>query len=201
MIFANDNPINDDELDLPKVNEPTPNYDSLIDRHKLFVDYYVGACNLNASAAAKKVGYSSYNNAGNQLKNNPVIARAITEKLTLKMSKEEVLARLSMLAAFDPNDVYTVNPDGTLTLDVEKLKQPNVLYALRKYTRTLQGNITRVNVEFEDRTKVLELLGKHYKLFSDVVTMGIRGESTAPELTDDELMQIALTAITQPKAE
>lgn len=118
------------------------NLGELTEKHKAFAEEYV--IDHNALRSARAVGYS-----GRQ--SYRILARddvkAYMEWLNDSLRtdrvarKQEVMERLTMIARGDTKE-ETVLPSGQSVLKDTLIK---------------------------DRTKALELLGKHYKLFTDVV--------------------------------
>ena len=159
----------------------------------LFVDAYV--ISLNRSEAVRAAGYKytgtgaavSASKQGAILLANAKVRAAIEEKLNAaKMGKGEVLTRLTDQASIDPSALLKVGPKG-LEIDWQAAKAAGLLSHIKSIRQTRAG----VQVEFIDRQKALELLGRHHRLFSDVVTMGDKPDQTAKQLTDAELLAIA----------
>lgn len=160
----------------------------------LFVDNYV--ITLNRSEATRAAGYkysgpntaAMYSIQGANLLNNTKVRAAIEERLeAARMGKGEVLTRLTDQASFDPNTLLTVGPNGALQIDWKAAKAAGLL----RHVKTIRQTKAGVTVEFIDKQKALELLGRHHRLFSDVVTMGDKTDQTAKQLTDAELLAIA----------
>lgn len=78
------------------------------------------------------------------------------------MSADEVLMRLAEQARAAYSDA--ICEDGTV--DVAELVSPGRAHLIKSIKFTESG---KKNVEFYDAQAALQLLGKHHKLFSDVI--------------------------------
>lgn len=145
-------------------------------KQQAFIDAYF-ECNMNASAAARKAGYTNRaNTAASQLMSNGVISAEI-ERLRREntMPASEVLFRLTQHARGDIGEVWDeVNGgvdwakarDKGLTGLIKKVK--------RKTTRLVHRDdpdedVIEEEIEFHNPQVALQLLGKHHGLFVDKV--------------------------------
>lgn len=168
-------------------------------RWALFAAHY--AISLNRTEAVKKAGYkytgvnasSVYSQQGAKLLAQPRV-RAVVEELlgASAMGSKEVLSRLTEQASFNPGDIIKVDEaSGRVSFDWKAAKDAGVL----KFIKSVHITPKSVKVDWIDQQKALELLGRHHRLFSDVLTMGNKPDQTAKELTDEELELIARQAV------
>lgn len=143
---------------------------NLTPRQRAFIDAYF-ACSMNASAAARKVGYKNRaNTAASQLMSNNVIRQEIDRIYrAMTIPATEVLARLSEQARADIADVTDVN--GLLNMrKAQRNGKTGVIKSITHTTTTFKGVETvSVKVELHDSQKAMQLLGKYHRLFVDRV--------------------------------
>lgn len=136
---------------------------ALSTKQRVFIEEYL-TC-FNATQAALKAGYSpdtAYNTGYENMRKHE-IAEAISRRLSEKaMSADEVLMRLAEQARAAYSDA--ICEDGTV--DVAKLVSSGRAHLIKSIKFTESG---KKNVEFYDAQAALQLLGKHHKLFSDVI--------------------------------
>lgn len=150
------------------------------EKHKRFVAEYL--IDLNATKAAERAGYSPKTaySQGHDLLKKPEIASAIQAGMDkrankLEISAERVLQEIAKMAFVDARKFF--NTDGSLKpateldddtaaalqgFDVEKLYQHFAKGAAQE-----TGTVSKIKIA--DKTKSLELLGRHLKLFTDKV--------------------------------
>ena len=125
----------------------------LKDKREAFVMAYIGHCRFNATAAAKDAGYAFPHVEGSRLlKNASVRARVDAYLDAESLSEKEVLAELADIAKAEWKHFITVKTDRKTGEEIE------------------------VKMDLSNKVKSLELLGKHYKTFSDNIELGA-GES------------------------
>jgi phage terminase small subunit len=151
----------------------------LTEKQKLFVAEYV-VC-LNATKAAISAGYpkKSAKSVGQENLTKPDIAAAIAEKQQkrferLELTGDMVIAELRKMAFLDPRKLFT--SDGSLVpiheLDDDSAAsiaglEVNELFEGDGEQKHAFGLLKKIKIA--DKYKGLELLGKHLKLFTDVV--------------------------------
>lgn len=172
-------------------------------KHQAFVEAYF-ACGMNASAAARKVGYKNRSNtAASQLMAHPAIRAEITRiRRENTISPEEILARLSEHGRADIADVTDAH--GLLSMrKAQKNGKTGVIKSITHTSTTFKGvTTTTVKVELHDSQKALQMLGKYHKLFIDRVQVddwrsqaiqdikaGVLDYPTLQGLFDDDLAQ------------
>jgi phage terminase small subunit len=143
---------------------------ALSDKQEMFVNEYLKC--FNATKAAKAAGYSeaTANEQGSRLLANVNIASRIRERLKeAAMEADEVLFHLAEIARGDMDtlvdnngnpDIVSARANGKTRL-IKKIKQRSIT--------TEESDITESEIETHDRLRALELLGKHYKLFTDKI--------------------------------
>lgn len=168
-------------------------------KRKLFVVYYLGKAKGNATLAARLAGFGSPGMAGSRMMKNDEIRAAIAERLDkAAMSEEEVLVRLSGLAATDMGDFLKFNPDASPdelpALDLRRARRRDRLGNIRKLkrvTRTLFSGKdqepeteTTVELELHDPHKALSLLARYHGLTEP-------GEDSGDTITADRVRRLA----------
>lgn len=144
-------------------------------KERLFAMYYVGEAKGNARLAAEMAGYSP--GMGSNLLRRPLIAMLVQRKTeSAAMSADEILARLSDMASYDPDDFLTVTQEED-ELDDEgnvkkKGKQRIAFDYLKAKSRGKLGCIKKLEVlpdggirfEPHDAQSALEKLMKYHGL-------------------------------------
>lgn len=141
--------------------------DGLTNKQRVFIDQYL-IC-WNSTEAARRAGYSSPEQSGYENRNKPLVKAAIDARLKEhKLSADEVLARLSEQASSSMADFLSVydNPltnREESTIDLEKARAAGKLHLIKKVNIGKDG----ISIELYDARGALELLGKHYELFTE----------------------------------
>lgn len=148
-------------------------------KQRLFVSYYLGESNGNATDAARRAGFAHPNVQSARLLVNVSIRVAIDARLDeAAIPAKEVLARLSDMAAADMGDFVSVDKAGGFALDLKRAKLQGRLHLVKKLSHTKYG----VAIELHDAQAALEKLGRHRGLFLD------RHEIQFAKLSDEELL-------------
>jgi hypothetical protein len=159
-------------------------YESLSIKHRAFVDEYI-ACNFNATAAARKVGYAQPHSQGPRLLENVGIDAAVKERISgAAMSADEVIRRYANYARFDVSEFVRVPTQEVTSLeddevydkarlpypyvDVERLIEAGYGYAIKSIKVTQQGPY----IEFQDPVGALQVLAKAHGLLSEKMDLG-----------------------------
>lgn len=138
-------------------------------RQQLFITEY-SKC-LNASEAARRAGYkgdASVMGARLLAKVSQFIETTPVVDAPSIMSAQEVLETLSAIARGDMGDFID---DNTLSINIRNAQSKGKMHLVKKikYITKVEDDSQTDTVEFElyDRVKALELLGRHYALFTD----------------------------------
>ena len=125
-------------------------------KQRLFVEFYLGEANGNATEAARRAGYAWPQKVAERLVGKSGIRAAIDSRLaSAAMSANEILARLSEHASGDLGDYFRVAPDGTPSVDLRKAKRAKrtrVIKKLKVKTKTFttdHGESVEVQTEIE----------------------------------------------------
>lgn len=145
--------------------------DQLNPRQQAFCTQYV--VDFNATQAAIRAGYSerSARQYGHSLLGKPSVQAAITRMMESKASeadfaRDEILARLSRIAAFNAADYFEVGADGEISIDEKRLaNNPAVVDGVVDVSIKAGKNGHRVVVKAPDKLKALKMLGQHYGMF------------------------------------
>lgn len=174
-------------------------------KQRLFAENYVVM--LNGTKAARAAGYSE---AGIRVTAHRLLANAnvksYIEKLfdASKMGPREVIGQLTALSRADIGDyLIVVNvPDDTAPGGTKEVWRFDLVKAIKDNNTSLIKSIKRdkfgVVVELFDKVRMLELIGKHNRLFADVTITGDKSDQTAEELSDNALARIAAAGDVQP---
>lgn len=154
---------------------------NLTPKQERFIQEYL--VDLNASAAARRAGYSPKNAdvEGSRLLVNAKVQEAIAKAMKereerVKMTADEVLAELAKLARANMMDYMTIGTDGAPRLDFSKLSRDQAA-ALVEVTvdEYMEGSgenarpVRKVRFRLADKRAALVDLGKHLGLFLDRV--------------------------------
>lgn len=177
----------------------------LTPKQKAFIDEYL--VDLNATQAAIRAGYASRtaNRTGTRLLSNVVIAAKIQAALEARSKRvqveaDDVLRELKRIALSDLRQAFDENgnlkPIHGLPEDIARAisgLEVDELFEGHGDDRERVGRTKKV--KFWDKTKALELLGKHLAMWIE------RREHSGPgggpikheyaEMSDDELRRIA----------
>lgn len=161
-------------------------------KQKMFIEEYL--IDLNATQAAIRAGYSpeSAGSIGSENLKKPEIRACIEKRLANRSKRtginaDRVLEELAKTAFANAADIIdfdsaTVRPDATRedTAAIQSIKVKKI--------ETGDGTTTEREVRMADRTKALELLGRHLGLFKDKVF--VSGLDTEKKKLDDILQQM-----------
>lgn len=147
--------------------EPLPKPKELTPKQSLFIAYYVGESNHNATDAARRAGYTGNPNTlkqvGAENLAKPYIRLAIDKILTERcLSATQVLDLLNDQAR-GVGEFARVSEDGEVSIDVKALIAAGKGHLIKGVKMTKFGQY----VEFYDAQVAQGMLGRHYKLFTD----------------------------------
>ena len=137
---------------------------------------------LNATQAAIRAGYSvkTAKEQASRLLTNVNVSREI-ERLQALQSKrtgvtaDRVIRELAKIAFVDPDRVINAD-DGTIKADATDEDKAAIQGVKVKRSSSVNGDSFENEVKLYDKTKALELLGKHLGLFTDKTDLNL----TAP---------------------
>jgi phage terminase small subunit len=134
--------------------------DKLLYKERLFVSYFLGESNGNATDAARRAGYVHPNKIGPRLAVKVGIRAAIEARLAgPALSAAETLARLSEQATADMGDFVSVVGD-VARVDLATAKRRGKLHLVRKLKQGRYGP----ELELYSAQAALELLARHHGL-------------------------------------
>ena len=151
----------------------------LTEKQQRFVDEFL--VDGDAEQAAIRSGYSPARaiRVAAQLLENPEVERAIqlaeqTRAPGTAISAEAVIRELAIIAFSDLRQDLAVGLDGSLSLKslkdlpgasaIKKIKEKRKIKSLGENSEVLESQL---EVEYHDKLKALEVLGKHLGLFSE----------------------------------
>jgi phage terminase small subunit len=150
-------------------------------KQQRFVKEYV--IDLNGTQAAIRAGYSpkTANSISSQLLTKLNIQEAIAvaqKKVTdnLDITAERVLREIAQLGFANMDDYTTEDEEHGLRLDLSKTTRAQRA-AISEFTEDTTGGsgdgerkaVLRTKIKLWDKPRGLEMLGKHLKLFTDIV--------------------------------
>ena len=172
----------------------------LTDKQKRFVDEY--QVDLNATAAAKRAGYSEKTaySMGQRLLKKVEIQAAIQKRQAklrgkLEITQERVLEELAAIAFANGTDFASINRNGLVRLvPTDDLPEDK-----KKAVASIKEGQYGTEVKLHDKVKALELLGKHLGVFDSGNGPGneqennifeVIDQSTREEIDTDEIPEI-----------
>ncbi|ENY94284.1 terminase small subunit [Enterocloster clostridioformis] len=166
---------------------------ALTQKQRLFVDEYL--IDLNATQAAIRAGYSP-NNAdkiGSELLGKTRVSDAIKTAMAERskrtgINQDRILMELAKIALVNPENV--VNFDEA-TIREDALPEDLAAVASVKVKRfpTKDGEGIEREIKFYDKTKALDLAGRHLGMFKDKLELS-GGLNTEKTKLDDLLQQM-----------
>lgn len=144
----------------------------LTPKQKLFCDYYL--ISLNATDAAVKAGYSK--KTAKEIGAENLTKLHIQEYLESRMNKraekleitaDKVISEIAKLAFANTTDILEITDSGVVIKDLSKLDTTCIASAEEVFDK--EGIKLGVKLKLHDKTKNLELLGRHLGLFKDKV--------------------------------
>lgn len=161
---------------------------ALTPKQKLFVDEYL--IDLNATQAAIRAGYSP-NNAdkiGSELLGKTRVSDAISKAMAERsrrtgINQDRILMELAKIALVNPANV--VDFDEATILD-SALPEDLAAVASVKVKRfpTKEGEGIEREIKFYDKTKALDLAGRHLGMFKDKLEFSGALETERTKLDD-----------------
>ncbi len=149
-------------------------------KQQRFVDEYM--IDLNATAAAKRAGYSEDTAAeqASRLLKNVKVSAAVAERRAkmserLEITAERVLRELALIGFANMHDYIRLTDDGDAYVDLSALSRDQAA-AINEVTvedfKDGRGedarDVRRIKFKLSDKRAALVDLGRHLKLFTDV---------------------------------
>ena len=158
----------------------------MTEKQKRFCDEYL--IDLNATQAAIRAGYSpdSAGDIGSENLKKPDI-RARIDKAIAEQSKrtgvnaDRVVRELAKIAFVNAPDAVNLN-DATIRDDADPNDTAAIASVKVKTIPTQDGFGIEREIRFADKTRALELLGKHLGMFTDKVAIDT---TAAVQIIDD----------------
>ena len=140
-------------------------------KQRRFVEEYL--VDLNATAAAKRAGYSAKwaSSRGFRLLRHPEVAAAVAKAQArraarTRVSADRVVTELAKVAFGDPRRLLSWGPDGVVLRDSGELTEAEAaLVSEVSETRTAAGGTRKVKLHC--KLTALNALGKHLGLFGN----------------------------------
>lgn len=146
----------------PAEDQPDDSLDSLNLRQRLFVSYYLGEANGNATDAARRAGYATPNVDATRLLANTSIRAAINAALEgPAMAAAEVLARISEIASVDVRDFIKLDDDGKPTVNLKTAMAKGKTHLIKSIRPTKYG----LSIEVHDPQLALDKLARFHGLY------------------------------------
>lgn len=173
-------------------------------KETMFCEWYLVL--MSPGKAATKAGYAYPQIEGARLLGNAKVKAYLAHRFHQnKIQPSELLAHLMSIARADIADYLIVDPklaqmiDGVVRvtddgkvldgvfLDLKRALRDGNTGAIKTFKR-IKGELV---IELHDRVKVIELLGKHFRMWAADVPPQPTGNNTADDLGDEELARIA----------
>ncbi len=175
--------------------KPKPEAASVLTfRQRLFVSYYLGDANGNATEAARMAGYAVPGVQGCENLAKPNIRAEIEAALVgPAMSADETLARISDFASADLGDfaeMFKVE-EGVVVFDLKAAKAAGISHLLKSVKPSKYG----MTVELHDAQAALEKLARFHRLIGTGAIEA--GDGDASDAVHPDVAAAAIKAINQ----
>lgn len=152
-----------------------------------FVSEYL--IDLNATAAAKRAGYSekTAEKIGHQLLEKTRVAAAIASAIKKREKKTEITAdrvikELADIAFLRSDEVFAIDGDHVSIKSTDEMSDA-ARRALASVSQTVTVAGGTITVKLCDKIKALELLGRHLGMFTDKIRL--EGELTVSGILEE----------------
>jgi phage terminase small subunit len=130
-------------------------------KQRLFVSYYLGMSNGNATDAARRAGFAWPDKAGAKLVGKSSIRAAIEAKLaSVAMGQDEILARLGEIISASILDFADVKPDGSIRINLKPSRRRERAWLLKRL-KTTKGE---VDIELESKLQAIIKMGEYHNM-------------------------------------
>ncbi len=161
---------------------------ALTPKQKLFVEEYL--IDLNATQAAIRAGYSvkTANEQGNRLLANVSIQEEIGKQMAERsrrtgINQDRILMELAKIALVNPEKVVDFK-EATIREDALPEDLAAVASVKVKRFPTKYGEGIEREIKFYDKTKALDLAGRHLGMFKDKLELSGTLETEKTKLDD-----------------
>lgn len=154
-------------------------------REQLFIKHYL--IDLNQHQAAKRAGYKAWAKMSVQVMQKPEVRDYIRRAMEKRCKKfeaeaEKVIQDLADIAHLDRSQAFRVQDGQVIVTDTDLLPE-RLRRCISKVAQTQHG----LKIEFDDRVKALELLGRHLALFSDNLNLRDNRSKPIEQMTEEEI--------------
>lgn len=153
--------------------------------------------------AARRAGYNpkSARRMAVQLMEKPEIRDAIRETMEKRARKynaeaEQVIRDLADIAFLDKTQVFSIQNGNLIVTDTALLPE-RVRRCISRVSQTQHG----LRIEFDDRVKALELLGRHFGQFQDNLNVSGSLRSTRLDEMSEEEIDAEISRLSAQKAD
>lgn len=157
----------------------------LTEKQKRFVQEYL--VDLNASAAARRAGYSekTTNEQGARLSAKSSVQASIQAAIRQRQKRVEitqdmVMKELAAIAFTNATDFVTISSDGLINVKSTQEIPEDKLGAVASIKYSANG--LGVEIKLYDKPRALELLGKHLGMFGSQTVMNSSEENNILEV-------------------
>lgn len=164
---------------------------ALTKKQKLFVEEYL--IDLNATQAAIRAGYSpeTANEQGSRMLANVSIRNEIDKRMAERsrrtgINQDRILMELAKIALVNPEKVVNFD-EATIREDAQPEDLAAIASVKVKRFPTKDGEGIEREIKFYDKTKALDLAGRHLGMFKDKVE--ISGSLEIEKTKLDDLIQ------------
>lgn len=132
------------------------------DKQAVWLEVYLNT--WNATEAARQAGYAHPRQMGSRLLADPDVMKEVQERIAEKtLSADETLVRLGQQARAEYS-AY-IRDDGSV--DLPAMRAAGMMHLIKGVKPSRYGNV----VEFYDAQTALLNIGRHHKLFTDMVDL------------------------------
>lgn len=177
--------------------------DDLTEKQKRFCDEYL--IDLNATQAAIRAGYNEKTaySMGQRLLKNVEVQKKIQSLKNDRSERTEitqdmVLRELAAIAFANATDIVQVAEKAFVTDSGNEVMLPDVVITetskltpeQKKAIAGIKQGRNGIEVKMNDKTRALELLGKHLGMFTEKVEVTEKKTNPFDELTVEEIRQM-----------
>lgn len=160
----------------------------MIDKQNRFVEEYL--IDLNATQAAIRAGYSprTADKQGFQLLENPRISDKISKAMAKRsrrtgINQDRVVRELAKIALVNPGNIINLK-DASVREDATDDDKACIQSVKVKTSESDKGTIVEREIKFQDKTRALELLGKHLGMWNDKLSIELEPVVIANDLKE-----------------